>query len=424
MQIAIHGLGSSGEGVGVLDGYVVFVDGALPGEVVNVRMLERGVRHGRAELVSIEKASPDRVQPPCKLFGRCGGCQLMHLKYEAQAAMKRQRVVDALERIGKLDGSGVCPCVPSPLHLHYRNKIQMPVRDGKLGLYAKNSHDLVEVDTCAIHCSLGEQVLNHVRAILPSNLRHVLIKSAVHTNQALVVFVSREKPTVALRDVAQQLMAQNPSIRGVVHNLHSGPENVILGREYTVLAGNGFVHEELCGLKFKVSPASFFQVNPAQAEQLYAKALEFAGLNGDETVLDAYCGVGTLSLLFAQKAGRVVGVECVKEAIDDARENARCNGIGNVEFVCAEAELFVRKCPKADVVLLNPPRKGCEETMLQGIGRLKPKRVVYISCDPATLARDLGRLVGLGYRLEAVQPFDMFPQTAHVETVSVLSSNF
>ncbi len=421
ITVEIHGLGSSGEGVGSLDGYVVFIDGALPGEVVKARFTQRGARHGRAELVSIEKASPDRVQPPCHLFGRCGGCQLMHLHYEAQLAAKRQRVVDALERIGKLDGSIVAPCLASPSSLQYRNKIQLPVREGKLGLYAKNSHDLVEVEHCHIHCSLGETILQTVRAHLPDSLRHVLIKSAVHTNQALVVFVSSQKPTPALQHIAQQLMAQNPAIRGVVHNLHSGPENVILGREYTVLAGTGFIYETLSGLTFKVSPASFFQVNPAQAENLYAKALEFAALSGQETVLDAYCGVGTLSLLFAQNAKEVVGVECVPEAIEDARENARCNKVTNVRFVCDEAERFVRKFPRADVVLLNPPRKGCEPTFLDGVGRSRPQRVVYISCDPATLARDLARLEGIGYRLRAVQPFDMFPQTAHVETVALLT---
>ena len=420
--ISIHGLGSSGEGVGSVDGYVVFVDGALPGEEVVARLVECRKRHGFAELLSISKPSPDRVEPPCKLFGRCGGCQLMHLSYAKQLEIKRQRVIDALSRIGHLEGCDVAPCLPSPQPLAYRNKIQLPIRAGKLGFYARSSHDLIPVDTCLIHCSLGEEVYQKVRSILQrsptEDLRHVLIKSAVNTGEALVVLVARAPLPPSL---AQEILASHPSIRGVVQNLHEGSENVILGPTYQVLAGEGFITEKLAGLTFKVSPASFFQINPAQAERLYAKALEYAQLTGRETVLDAYCGVGTLSLCLAKQAKAVIGVECVPDAIADARENARVNGIQNATFVCAATEDFIKQAPAIDIALLNPPRKGCERSVLEEIGRLAPKRLIYISCDPATLARDLAHLCTLGYAIDVVQPFDMFAQTAHVECVVKLT---
>ncbi len=271
--------GHSGEGVGSSDGYVVFVDGALPGEQIEARMMKSQKRHGFAELLSIQRASSDRVEPSCPLFGQCGGCQLMHLAYPKQLEMKRQRVVDALGRIGKIDAE-VFPCLPSPSPLAYRNKIQLPVKnDGReiaFGLYARNSHDLVEVDDCPIHCALGEEVYRAVRAILKraslEGLRHLLIKSAVQTNEALVILVTRHSPSPLLLTLAEEILASHPAIKGVVHNLHEGKENVILGPSYKTLAGEGLIHEQLGGLTFQISPASFFQVNPAQAERLYEKS--------------------------------------------------------------------------------------------------------------------------------------------------------
>jgi len=423
ISLEIHGMGSGGEGVGSQDGYVVFVDGALPGELVEARMVESRKRHGFAELHSITRSSPDRMKPPCPLFGRCGGCQVMHLAYPNQLEMKRQRVVDALQRIGKID-SFVAPCLPSPSPLAYRNKIQLPVKSsGKeiaFGLYARSSHDLVEVDACPIHCSLGDAVYQTVRKILKrcdQELRHLLIKSAVRTQETLVIVVANRPPSPLLSELAQEILAAHPSIQGVVHNQHAGRDNVILGRIYQTLAGSNTIQERLGDLTFKISAASFFQVNPAQAERLYEKAVEFADLTGKESVLDAYCGVGTLSLYFAKRAKKVLGVECVAQAIENARENAKLNGIRNVSFSVAAAEDVIGKLSQIDVALLNPPRKGCEPSFLDGLGRLSPKKIIYISCDPATLARDLARLLKFGYEVDAVQPFDMFPQTTHVETV-------
>lgn len=437
ITLTIHGLGSSGEGVGYFEGFTIFVDGALPGEVVEVSLVERHKRYGRGHLTSILTPSPHRVEPTCKLFGKCGGCQLMHLSYPEQLKLKQKRVIDALQRIGKIDDVEVAPCMPSPASLGYRNKIQLPTRQGdrgiKLGLYAKASHDLIEVDTCGIHCPLGEEVYQQVKTIIQKSgikaydpekgqgeLRHVLIKTAVNTEEVLVILVTNGEPSPSLQSIAKSIMLSCPNVKGVIHNIHTGRDNVILGLTYNTLEGSDFMTEQLCGMKFKVSPASFFQVNPAQAENLYAKALEFAALTGKETVLDAYCGVGTLSLLFAKHVKKVIGVECVPEAIEDAIENARLNGIQNVSFVCAPAETHIQSLSGIDLILLNPPRKGCDASFLDGIGKLRPQKVIYISCDPATLARDLAHLRGFGYQIEQIQPFDMFPQTAHVECVAKL----
>lgn len=428
ISLEIHGLGSSGEGVGSQNGYVVFVDGALPGELVEARMLDCRKRHGFAELVSIIRPSPDRIQPPCPLFGRCGGCQTMHLAYPKQLEMKRQKVIDAMKRIGKIDCL-VAPCLPSPSPLAYRNKIQLPVRDSAngmvFGLFARSSHDLIEVDACPIHCELGEEIYRAVRELIKNSglspIRHLLIKSAVRTKEALVILVTNQPPSPLLLKVADKILSAHPAIKGVIHNLHEGKDNVILGPTYQTLAGKDFIQERLGDLTFQISAASFFQVNPEQAERLYQKALEFAELTGEETVLDAYCGVGTLSLFFAKAAKKVLGVECVPQAIENARENARLNGIENASFTLAASEDFIKKVHSADVILLNPPRKGCELSFLEGVGRLAPKKVIYISCDPATLARDLAHLASFGYKVEKIQPFDMFPQTSHVECVAKLS---
>lgn len=437
IKVAIHGIGSNGEGVGSCNGYTVFIDGALPNETVEARLIECQKRYGRAQLLKIEKPSSDRIEPPCQLFGKCGGCQLMHLSYPKQLEIKRQRVIDAMMRIGKLDKVHVESCLPSPLELGYRNKIQLPVKQNgarvALGLYERSSHRLVELEKCPIHCSLGEEAYSGVRPIIQRSgisaydsgtgkgeLRHVLIKSALRTQETLVLLVTNGHPTPLLSRIAEELIASCPWVKGVVHNRHTGPDNVILGNEYSVLKGSGSITESLGDLSFKISPASFFQINPAQAERLYAKVLELAELGGEETVLDAYCGVGTLTLSFARHVKNAIGVECVPEAVADAQDNAQRNGIGNARFVLADASMFISTLTSVDLILLNPPRKGCDPSFLDAIGRLSPKKLIYISCDPATLARDLRILGTFGYKTDLIQPFDMFPQTAHVECVAKL----
>lgn len=438
LEITIHNLGNNGEGVGKYENFTLFVSGALPGERVVAEVFEKHKSYGRARLLKVVNSAVDRVEAPCPLFGKCGGCQLMHLSYPQQLLMKRQRVVDALARIGKITEVEVAPCQPSPSPVGYRNKIQLPVRnkDGALsfGLYAPSSHDLVEVDHCLIHSPLGEEVYSRVAAILKSSqitaydptkgsglLRHLLIKSAVTTKEALVILVTYgEGPKALLRDVANAMVSSTPYLRGVVQNLNSGNDNVILGERFLTLAGQPTIQEKLGSLTFQIAAPSFFQVNSEQALVLYRDAVASAGLSGVETVIDAYCGVGTLSLFFAPHVQRVVGVECVAAAIDNARANAHLNGIDNVSFVCDDAEKYIESIDSVDVVVLNPPRKGCASSLLERLGSLLPRKIVYISCDPATLARDAAILAPFGYKVAAVRPYDMFPQTAHVETLCLL----
>lgn len=414
--VSIRNIGIYGEGVGDFEGFTIFVEGALPEEVVSVRVHEVRKNFARGKILSFEKKSPDRIKPPCPVFGRCGGCQLQHLSYEKQLSVKRERVRDSLQRIGKLNVE-VNPCIPSPNPFSYRNKIQLPVENGRYGLYAFNSHDLVEVDHCLIHCPLGEKVFKHVRQFEIPGLRHLLIKTAVNTSQALVIFVTEEEIAHA---TAEKILSSLPEIKGIVQNIPTQTGNVILGQTSRTLAGHPFIEDKICGLTFKVSPASFFQVNPPQAENLYLKTLEACALSGSETVLDAYCGVGTLSLILAPHAKHVLGVECVAEAIADAKENAQINHLDNVQFHTAQAEDFISTLSTLDVAILNPPRKGCDPHFLEKLAQLKPSRIAYISCDPATLARDLAYLNTRGYQVMLVQPFDMFPQTIHVETLVMM----
>lgn len=424
VELLIERLGIYGEGVGRVEGLTLFVEGALPGERVRVELYEKRSTFARGRVMTRLTSSPQRVEPVCPLFGRCGGCQLMHLAYEGQLAMKRQRVVDALERVGKFISPIVAPCQPSPIPLAYRNKIQMPVIGGRLGLYAQGSHRLIEVERCFIHCDLGERALETIRPMLESHpdvdlVKHLLIKTALSTQQLLVVVVTRGERFPS--GLAEQILTAMPEIRGVVQNINPDEGNRILGHRFRILAGEGSIDERLSGLLFKVSPASFFQVNPGQAEQLYRKVVEWAALTGKERVLDAYCGVGTLSLLLAKQALEVVGIESVPEAVRDAKENAQKNEIAHARFLCGPAEELIQSLSGIDVAVLNPPRKGCEASLLEALAALKPRRIVYVSCDPATLARDLQILASSGYHLDEVQPYDMFPQTAHVESVASLS---
>ncbi|MEI8328380.1 MAG: 23S rRNA (uracil(1939)-C(5))-methyltransferase RlmD [Chlamydiia bacterium] len=440
MDLEIERMGINGEGVGSWYGCTLFVDGALPGETVHASLYEKKKSYGRARMLSIRSASPHRVDPVCPLFGQCGGCQIMHLSYPEQLKAKRQRVVDSLERIGKFKGVEVSDCLGSAPSLQYRNKIQIPIApDGnggmRFGLYARNTHDLIEMKRCFIHCEEGEQVFQKMQEILHASgleaydshkgqgeLRHLLIKTAVATKQVLVVLVSNTSPSEGLQRVAREILLHIPSVKGVVHNLHLQNDNTVLGDVYTTLAGQGSIEEILCGLVFKVSPASFFQVNPSQAEKLYQEAIAAAGVASTDVVLDAYCGVGTMSLLFARQAHKVIGVECVAEAIHDARDNAIRNQIDNIEFHVGFVEHVIDDLHMPiDIVILNPPRKGCDLHVIEKIGSMPLKKIVYVSCDPATLSRDLHLLSMKGWKIQRVQPFDMFPQTSHVETLVVLS---
>jgi len=421
IEIKINSLSSTGEGVGSWGGMKVFVDGALPGEEVAARITHQKKTYAKAELLKIISPSFDRTEPLCSLFGMCGGCQLMHLQYPAQLLVKKQRVVDALKRIGGFHDTEVLPCLPSPSSLGYRNKIQLPIiwDHGKkrMGLYRKQSHEIIPLKNCFIQCPQGEEI----RALITDKLtipsvRYTLIRNAIFQDEALVIFVTKGSFSKDLKIFAEELMASHSLIKGVVENLNARSDNVILGATFRLLSGRPYIYEKILNKTFKISPSAFFQVNPAQAEHLYAKAIEFAEIKPHETVLDAYCGVGALALFAADRSKKVFGTECVSSAVADAIENARLNHQESCTFQCGHAEEMIHHFSSLDTVFLNPPRGGCDPRLIQALLQKKPKKLVYISCDPATLARDLATLSPL-YSINTVQPIDMFPQTMHVETI-------
>lgn len=421
INLKITSMSSSGEGIGSLEGLKVFVDGALPGETVLAKISQRKKKYAKAQLLKILSPSDARIQPHCPLFNACGGCQIMHLQYPAQLMLKQERVIDAFQRIGGFQTAKVLPCLPSPLSLGYRNKIQLPVvwehGKKKLGLYKKKSHEIIPLKRCMIQCSGGEEILSIIsdRLTIPS-VKYVLIRNAIFNEQALVIFVTNGKFSKELKLFAEELMEANSLIQGVVENVNTRNDNVILGSTFRLLVGKPFIYETLLNKTFKISPSAFFQVNPGQAENLYQKALDLAEIKPHEVVVDAYCGVGTLALFAADKAHHVYGIEPISQAIANANENARINTAENCTFVCAKAEDYIQQIENLDVVFLNPPRGGCAPEMLDALLDKKPKRIVYISCDPATLARDLKILSGR-YTIDQIQPLDMFPQTMHVETI-------
>lgn len=423
-SVTIDALSSTGEGIGSLDGMKIFVDGALPGETVLAKITEQKKTYAKAALLSIVKPSESRVKPPCPVFGECGGCQIMHLDYPAQLQVKRQKVLDALQRIGGFDKADVLPCVPSPHALGYRNKIQLPIvwDNGKktLGLYRKNTHEIIPINRCFIQCPQGEDILVGIKEKLTiPSVRYVLIRNAIFQNEALVVFVTTGESNQELKQFAKDLMISHPQIKGVVENVNARSGNAILGQTFRPLAGRPFIYERLLNKTFKISPSAFFQVNPGQAEKLYAKAIQLAEIEPHENVLDAYCGVGGLAILAADAAQTVYGIECVPHAIADAKENARLNHLNNCLFTCGNAEELIHQYKHCSTIFLNPPRKGCEASLLKALIASLPKKIVYISCDPATLARDL-KLLSAHYVATTIQPFDMFPQTMHVETLVAL----
>lgn len=441
VEMNITGLSHEGHGVGRVHGFALFVPGALPREQVRVKVVKVKKQYGYGKLLEILAASPDRTEPACPVYGRCGGCQLQHLDYAAQLHWKRQQVIDALERIGGLSSVPVHPTIGMERPWQYRNKAQVPVglQDGRVvtGFYAPRSHRIVPFQQCGIQHPVAEMVLRIVRqwaeqrriAIYDEErhtglLRHVVVRTGFATGEVMVILVTNGERLPHVRELTERLRQAVPGLASVVQNIQPERTNVILGARSNVLWGRDVIYDELDGVRFAISARSFYQVNPVQTEVLYAKALEYADLSGRETVIDAYCGIGTISLFLARRAQRVYGVEVVPEAVEDARRNAALNGMDNVTFVAGEAETIIPQWAeegmRADVIVVDPPRKGCDQRLLDAILTMAPRRLVYVSCNPATLARDLKYLAACGYAVQEAQPVDMFPQTVHVECVTSL----
>jgi 23S rRNA (uracil1939-C5)-methyltransferase len=441
IPLEVHGLGHSGEGVGRYEGLTVFVPGGAPGDKLRARVSEVKKNYARATLVNVVEPSPNRVVPPCPVVGECGGCQLQHIAYPAQLELKRQQVVDAIERIAKLQGVTVHPTLGMGDPWHYRNKAQFPVgaRSGRVvaGFFAPGTHRIVDIEQCEIQHPLGNQIMSTVKELAQKYgvpiyderahkgvLRHVLARVGRGTGEAMAVLVTNGPEFPNGTKIARELIEHIPGIVSVVQNVNPDVTNVVLGRKNKLLAGKDHIIDHIDDLEFAISPVSFFQVNPAQTEVLYGKALEYAGLAGGEQVLDVYCGIGTISLFLARKAGEVIGIEVVPEAIENAKENAERNGVSNARFICGDAAVEMPRLAEAGVrpavIVVDPPRKGCDEPVLAAMAATGPERIVYVSCNPASLGRDLAILQGLGYRTVEVQPVDMFPHTAHVECCSLL----
>ena len=436
----IDGCTSQGLGVARFEDRAVFVKGAIPGEVCSIRIVKvtKTAVYGRLEQVL--EPSPHRTIPACPHFGKCGGCDFMHMDYALETELKRQRVSDALIRIGGVDPEPL-PIAPAPSAEGYRNKAQFPVAmtnaGPAAGFFRARSHDLIPVTKCLIQPEEAEVAAGTVLSwmnryhILPYDeatghgyVRHIFLRKAVVTGQVMICVVANCDILPKGPQLVRMLQEAVPQITTVIHNVNTRPGNVILGETYHTLWGNGFIEDELCGLRFRLSPASFYQVNHYQAEVLYGKALALADLHGTETVLDLYCGTGTITLCMARNAGQVIGVEVVPQAIEDARNNAQRNCIDNTRFFCADAGQAAKQLSaegiQPDVITVDPPRKGISQDVIDAIAEMAPSRVVYVSCDPATLARDVKLLEQKGYIFHQAEAVDLFPRTKHVETVCLL----
>ncbi|NGT67052.1 23S rRNA (uracil(1939)-C(5))-methyltransferase RlmD [Clostridium perfringens] len=437
--------GYEGEGIAKIDNkYPIFIEGALKGEKVKVRIVKVNKNFAYGKLMEVLEASEERVNPPCAIYKRCGGCKLQHASYKAQLDFKWDRVKDCVSKIGKLDPS----IVKYPLGMEnpwrYRNKVQLPIGlingEVKIGFFAPRSHDIIDMESCLIQDEIGDKVVKLTREwiekfnIRPYNIdgeydekgivRHIMIRRGFTTNEVMVVLVTNGEKLPHKEEFVDLMVKNIPGIKSVIQNINSKKTNVILGLESKTLWGEDTISDYIGDFRFNISPLSFFQVNPTQTEVLYGKALEYANLTGNEEVFDAYCGTGTITLFLSQKAKKVYGVEIIPQAIDNAWINAKENKVENVEFFVGESEVvipdLINKGVKADVVVVDPPRKGCDKKLLDAITNIDAKKIVYVSCDPSTLGRDLKVLEDNGYKTLEVQPVDMFPNTSHIETVALI----
>lgn len=477
-QLSITGLGHSGEGVGRIQDFTVFVPNALPGETIEVLIKEVKKTYARGTLVRVLTPAPDRCEPPCAVYDQCGGCQLQHLEYTAQLAAKRQMVLDSITRIGKLPNVIVHPTLGAESPWHYRNKMQSPVglAAGRLavGCFAQGTHDIIDNSACHIQHQTNNLIVKTIKQIIldlgisvyneklhQGTIRHILGRVGTTTGEVMVVLVTATRELPYMDALVSRLSQAIPGLVSVVHNVNDRRTNIILGDYTQTIWGQDTITDCLDGLSFRISAKSFFQVNTEQAAVLYRKVVEYAfgaqfvqtvqkspdarqpeeacidstldgygkhaqrsALSGRETVLDLYCGTGTIALFLARHCKKVIGIEIVAPAIADAKKNAELNNINNAEFICGDAVEMLPKLAaegiQPDVVVIDPPRAGCERKVLEVIVALQPERVIYVSCNPASLARDLAIMEEQRYVTKEIQPVDMFPQTFHVESVALL----
>ncbi len=428
-----EGYNDKGFGVVKHQGIVFFVKGLIRAEKAEILVISMKKNYGFGKVQQIIEPSEHRVVPKCSVYQHCGGCQIQHLDDKEQGQFKTQKVSDCFKSIAQMDVK-VNEIIGASQLWRYRNKVQVPVqvKEGRarIGFYRNRTNDLVEFEDCLVQTKLSNDILKFCKQKMEElqnakEIRHILIKHAHQTNQVMVVLIAWKYPFSKSEELVNLLVAEFSEIESVVVNINDRKDNVILSNSEVVVAKENFIEETLNDFKFKISSKSFYQINPEQTLKLYNQAVEYAGLTGIETVVDLYCGTGTIGLFAAPNAKKVIGIEIVKEAIIDAQKSAKINGVENVEFICADAKdgaAQIVKCDeKVDVVIVDPPRKGCDEETLQAIVKMNPQKIVYVSCDPSTLARDIKKLVDNEYELVQVQPVDMFPMTYHVETCALLS---
>lgn len=459
VKVKIEDIGVGGEGIGKVDGYTLFIKDAIIGDVVEAKVMKAKKNYGYARLMNVLTPSEDRVEEVvCPMARKCGGCQIQEMKYPAQLAFKESKVRGNLERIGEVPGELLDQIMHPVVGMdeegmqpfRYRNKAQFPIgtdKDGRVtaGFYAGRTHSIIGNTDCVLGVEVNEEILNCILDFMEEFeipaydevkhkglVRHVLLRYGFKTDEIMVCLVINGKTIPHCHDLVGRLR-QIPGMTSITLSSNTAKTNVIMGDTIRLLWGQEFITDYIGEIKYQISPLSFYQVNPVQTEKLYGLALDYAGLTGNETVWDLYCGIGTISLFLAKKAKQVYGVEIVPQAIDDARNNAKINDITNAEFYVGKAEEVLPEYYKeyekthngekahADVIVVDPPRKGCEESLLQTIVNMQPEKVVYVSCDSATLARDVKFLRAKGYELKDVTPVDQFPHTVHVETVVLLS---
>lgn len=448
--------GIDGEGIAKIDGYTIFIDGAIKGEKVKTLIVKANKTFGYGKILEIIEKSPERVEPLCPVYKKCGGCALQHMSYEAQMRYKEEKVKKTLEKFLDLGTSFKSPIIATDyansnqkkpifepiigmgIPYNYRNKAQYPCQNGMIGFYSPRTHSLVENDYCFIQDEEADKLAKKAFNMLKEFgntcydeksgngiLRHIMTRVGKNSGELMLVIVTNGKEIIEKEKFVSIISKEFPNLKSIVQNINNEATNIIMGKKCITLFGKDYIVDTLGEYNFKISPLSFYQVNPVQTEALYNTAIEMAELDGTETAFDLYCGIGTISTFLSSKCKKVYGVEIVPEAIEDAKENALINDISNVEFICGAAEkiipeMYEKENVKADVVFVDPPRKGCDKALLDTIIQMKPEKMVYISCNVATLGRDLQYLSQNGFELLRVQPVDMFPQTAHVETIALI----
>ncbi len=421
-----------GMGVARFGDIVFFVPGFIDGEEADLGITAMKKNYGYARIVKLNQKSKHRVQPQCSVYKQCGGCQLMHMDIDEQKKFKEEKVKNCFLQNGI--ETDVLPILETEHLDRYRNKVQVPVQvnhgNVEMGFYQNRTNKIIQFDDCKVQTELSNQIVQSIKKWIDEQncaktFRHVLIKHAHRTGQVMICFVVREYPFHHVEKLKEKILEKFPEVKSLTCIVNKREDNVILDGKEHVLAGNPYIEETLLGCTFRISARSFYQINPYATEVLYSKALEYAELTGNETVIDLYCGTGTIGMLASKHAKKVYGIEIVSDAIKDAKINAVNNNITNIEFFNADAKDGARKLIanqiNADVVIVDPPRKGCSKETLDAINTISPDRLVYVSCDPATLARDCAILEKMNYQLEKVQPVDLFPNTLHVETVVLMS---